>query len=444
MKEHAPRVPAEVILMKVMMKVLSLMLAFALALGAFQIGAFAALNDGTKLTAVVKLEIGRTAGGVFTPLKDGESIAKGAVITVRVVPKTDFLCGTTCFVVLFGRNAFDVVGSGKSIFSPNKSNTYYAKAAAGYDGTELPAGALSEYKKVYGESGGQTMYNVYKAVQTQFQTNTNAPNGGYPEYLPGTWLYSFNLKAIRDITAGAGTKIVMDPRWFRTPERTSVKAYFFKCESRTQKSTTGSSTTYNFKLDFTGADFWLPRLAVPKNFKAASASYSSVKLTWSAVAGATGYVVYRSASASSGYARIKVTKGLSFTDTGRKTGTKYYYKVRAYKLVGSKAYYGTPSAAVSATPLPGVPGSFKAVAQTGLSVKLSWSAVPGASGYVLYRRSSLTNSYSRLKVLTGTSWTDKSGLVKGRTYYYKVRAYRTVGTKNYYGTPSAAKTIVAK
>jgi len=286
------------------------------------------------------------------------------------------------------------------------------------------------------------MYNAYKAVKTQFAANSNAPNGGFPEYMPGTWLFSFNLKASRDITAGAGTKILMDPRWVRTPERTSVDGYFQKCESRTELSTSGSTTTYMFKFDFSGADHWLPRLAVPKNFKAASASYNSVKLTWSSVSGATGYVVYRSTSASSGYARIKVTKDLSLTDTGRQTGTKYYYKVRAYKLVGSKAYYGTPSAAVSATPIPAVPGSFKAVAQAGLSVKLSWVSVSGASGYVLYRRSSLTNSYSRLKVLTGTSWTDKDGLVKGRTYYYKVRAYRTVSAKNYYGAPTAAKSAV--
>lgn len=445
-EEHAPRVPAEVKSMKTVLKMLSLMLALSLALGVLQIGAYAALNDGKKLTAVVKLEVGRMSGSTFTPLKGGENIAKGQVITVRIVPETDFLCGAICFVVLFSRNAFDVVGTGKGIFVPNKSNTFYAKAVASYDGTELPPAAIKEYKAVYGETGGQTMYNAYKAVKTQFLANSNAPNGGYPEYLPGTWLYSFNLKAVRNITADAGAKILMDPRWVRTPEegRTSLPAYFNKCISRDQRSTSGSSTTYHFILDFSGANIFLPKLAVPGNFKAASASYNSVKLSWNAVAGATGYVVYRSASASSGYARIKVTKELSLTDTGRTTGTKYYYKVRAYRTAGGTDYYGSPSAAVSAVPLPGVPGSFKAEAQAGLSVKLSWSAVPGATGYVLYRKSSLTNAYSRLKVLTGTSWTDKDGLVKGRTYSYKVRAYRTVSGKNYYGALSPAKSVTAR
>lgn len=427
--------------MKIILKVLSLMLALTLVLGALQTGAYAALNDGSKLTAVVKLEIGRTSGSTFIPLKDGESIAKGDLITVRIVPKTDFLCGTVRFGVMFGKNAFSVVGTGKSAFTPNTANTYYAQAVGDYNAaTYVPP---SEFNKIYGNSTGPVIFAAYSAVCVAAQADGTSTNGGHPEYLPGTWLFSFKLKALRAITPDAGTKIVMDPLWVRTPKRTSMPAYFFKCESRNDLSSDdGISTKYNFILDFSGADHWLPRLAVPKNFKAASASYNSVKLTWSSVSGATGYVVYRSTSASSGYARIKVTKDLSLTDTGRQTGTKYYYKVRAYKLVGSKAYYGTPSAAVSATPIPAVPGSFKAVAQAGLSVKLSWVSVSGASGYVLYRRSSLTNSYSRLKVLTGTSWTDKDGLVKGRTYYYKVRAYRTVSAKNYYGAPTAAKSAV--
>ena len=252
--------------MKIILKVLSLMLALTLVLGALQTGAYAALNDGSKLTAVVKLEIGRTSGGTFTPLKDGESIAKDQVITVRVIPQTDFLCGAVCFVVLFGRNAFNVVGSGAKIFTPNASNNYYAKAVGSYSGSEFPPAAITAYKAVYGESGGQAMYNAYKAVQVQFAANSNASNGGHPEYLPGTWLFSFSLKAARDITAGAGTKILMDTRWVRTPARTGVKAYFYKCESRDMLSSKGSSTTYNFILGFSGANIFLPKLAVPGNF----------------------------------------------------------------------------------------------------------------------------------------------------------------------------------
>ena len=288
-KEHALRVPAEVKSMKTVLKMLSLMLALSLALGALQIGAYAALNDGKKLTAVVKLEVGRMSGSTFTPLKDGENIAKDQVITVRIVPETDFLCGTVRFAVLFGKNAFTIIGSQKSAFTPNPSNTYYAKAVGDYSGaTYVP---LKVFQEVYGASAGQTMFNAYTAVCVTAQAQSNAANGGHPEYLPGTWLFRFNLKAVRNITADAGTKIVMDPRWVRTPEegRTTLPAYFYKCESRDMLSSKGSSTTYNFILGFSGANIFLPKLAVPGNFKAASASYNSVKLSWNAVAGATGF-----------------------------------------------------------------------------------------------------------------------------------------------------------
>ena len=162
--------------MKTVLKMLSLILALSLALGALQIGAYAALNDGKKLTAVVKLEVGRMSGSTFTPLKDGENIAKDQVITVRIVPETDFLCGTVRFAVLFGKNAFTIIGSQKSAFTPNPSNTYYAKAVGDYSGaTYVP---LKVFQEVYGASAGQTMFNAYTAVCVTAQAQSNAANGG--------------------------------------------------------------------------------------------------------------------------------------------------------------------------------------------------------------------------------------------------------------------------
>lgn len=62
-------------------------------------------------------------------------------------------------------------------------------------------------------------------------------------------------------------------------------------------------------------------------------------LTWTAVEGAQKYIVYRSTSKNGTYTKLKATKKLTFTDTTAKKGKKYYYKVAAYKKVGSKKYY---------------------------------------------------------------------------------------------------------
>ena len=73
-----------------------------------------------------------------------------------------------------------------------------------------------------------------------------------------------------------------------------------------------------------------------------------------------------------------------------------------------------------------------ATTQTSISnvkdgVKLSWKAVPGADGYVIYRRawnlqSSGWTTFERWNNTTGTSWTDKT-VYAGTRYQYGVKAY---------------------
>jgi len=82
---------------------------------------------------------------------------------------------------------------------------------------------------------------------------------------------------------------------------------------------------------------------------AASASYSSVKISWSADSAAKYYEVYRAASSGGTYTKVKTTTETSYTDSSLKTGTKCYYKVRAYGLNGDDKLYGSYSSVVSAT-----------------------------------------------------------------------------------------------
>ncbi len=73
---------------------------------------------------------------------------------------------------------------------------------------------------------------------------------------------------------------------------------------------------------------------------------------WSPVAGAKGYEVYRATSSRGRYKKLATTLGLSFWDVGTTTGRTYYYKVRAYTLVGTKKVYGAYSTVVFLTDLP--------------------------------------------------------------------------------------------
>ncbi len=105
---------------------------------------------------------------------------------------------------------------------------------------------------------------------------------------------------------------------------TSGKSYVFTVRCL---NTAGSSFTSAF--DSTGKTLlYLSRPTV----SAAQAS-KGVKVTWSKVAGAGGYYVYRKVSGGS-WKQIKtISSGstVSYTDTTGESGTKYFYTVKAYK-----------------------------------------------------------------------------------------------------------------
>jgi len=180
--------------------------------------------------------------------------------------------------------------------------------------------------------------------------------------------------------------------------------------------------------------------AAPASPKAVSVSYNSIKISWTAVSGASGYALYRYNASTQKYERIKTTTAVNYTNTSLTTGKTYYYKVIAYKNVNGTNIYSASSATVSAKPIPATPANFKATAYSGTSIKLTWNTVAGASGYVLYQYNTSTKTYARLKVLTSLSYIH-TGRTPGLKYYYKVRAYRTVNSANVYGNPSAAVSL---
>ncbi len=180
-----------------------------------------------------------------------------------------------------------------------------------------------------------------------------------------------------------------------------------------------------------------PMPAAPATFGAASASYNSIRVSWSAVAGASGYELYRATSSSGAYTRIFSGTALSYTNASLSTGGAYYYKVRAYRTVGSTKAYGPFTAVKYASPTLGVPASVKAARASSTSIKATWGKVSGASGYELWRSTASNGTYSLVKATTSLYYTN-TRLATGRYYFYKVRAYRVVGSKKVYSAFSGA------
>ena len=212
---------------------------------------------------------------------------------------------------------------------------------------------------------------------------------------------------------------------------TTGTTYYYQIKAYTLVDTTkiysAATTTVSAK----------PLPATPKSLKAVSAGYNSTKLTWTAVAGATGYSIYRSTSPTSGFAYIKTVTSTSYTNTGLTTGTTYYYQVKAYTLVGSTKIYSAFTSAVCAKPIPATPTGLTAARAGATSIKISWNAVTGATGYAIYRSTSPTSGFTYIKTVTSASYTN-TGLTTGTTYYYKIKAYTMVGTTKVYCSTSAS------
>ena len=172
-----------------------------------------------------------------------------------------------------------------------------------------------------------------------------------------------------------------------------------------------------------------PKVARPTGLSSGGA-YSSVTLTWNKVAGASGYQVYRATSAAGKYKKLCTTKKRSYVNKSLSSGTKYYYKVRAYKKKHGKKYGSFTAPIEGMTILPGAGGFSSTLAENG-TVTSSWYAVKGASGYQLQRAPAANGNYVTIGETAATRLTDR--LTESGDYFYRIRAFAIVNGKKVYG-----------
>ena len=161
---------------------------------------------------------------------------------------------------------------------------------------------------------------------------------------------------------------------------------------------------------------------------------SGIKLTWKKVTGATGYLVYRG---STKIATIKSGSTVTYTDTKANTnGTKYTFKIIPTASTGNGtaktlATYRVARPAVS---------SVKNSASKKMTVK--WGKNDKANGYqIQYSTDKTFKSGVKSASITSASTVSKAfgSLTKGKTYYVRIRTYKTVGSTKYWSEWSPAK-----
>ncbi|MGN1418476.1 MAG: leucine-rich repeat protein [Acutalibacteraceae bacterium] len=176
--------------------------------------------------------------------------------------------------------------------------------------------------------------------------------------------------------------------------------------------------------------------------KVSSRTTTSLTLKWNKVSGVDGYIIYVYNSSTGKYDYVNDITGTSFTVKKLKPGTKYKYAVKAYKIIKSTEYVSEKLTTISTATTPDQP-SLKVTAGKGKAT-LKWSKET-CTGYEIYMKTG-SGSYKKIATITGASKVSyaKSKLSAGKTYSFKVRAFKTVDGKNVYGSYSSAKSVKIK
>ena len=182
-----------------------------------------------------------------------------------------------------------------------------------------------------------------------------------------------------------------------------------------------------------------PTLAAPKNVQAVEGTdEGTIAITWNAVSGADGYLVYRSKNASPQASLRGGVSQTAYLDSGKSVApnTPYYYFVSAYKGGNESALSPSKVIELSAgdpgiLPAPEIAGAEGA--DTGIT--LAWTAVAGAAEYRIYRSSNYDDRQYLFKHKGAETTYHDTSLAPGE-YVYQVSAVNTVGQEGYLSQPS--------
>lgn len=171
--------------------------------------------------------------------------------------------------------------------------------------------------------------------------------------------------------------------------------------------------------------------AAPPNLTATGVGNDQVNLSWSAVAGATGYTILRATSSDGPYTIIASRlSSTSYQDMGLApdlaSGTTYYYFVQAENAAGEGPKSPQASAQLLPPP-PASPATLNVQPTHSGTLWLSWDVAAYAGSYTLARATSPSGPYTTVATgITATNYTD-AGLTNGMTYYYTVTSVNASG-----------------
>lgn len=167
-----------------------------------------------------------------------------------------------------------------------------------------------------------------------------------------------------------------------------------------------------------------------------------LKVSWNKVNGVSGYrIFYSPQGGSQKQVNIGSSKKTTYL-TGLTRGVLYTVGLQSY--VRANGQNGYSSASVQQIATSTTQPKITSAKSTGKGrIKLTWKKVSNATAYMVYRKTSSSKKWTRVKTTKSTSFTN-TGLKSGRKYTYKVISYKQSGVKRSFSKYSKGKTVRAK
>lgn len=166
------------------------------------------------------------------------------------------------------------------------------------------------------------------------------------------------------------------------------------------------------------------RAAVPTQITS-TPGITSMKLTWNAVQGATGYKIYYFNTSKNGWKAVETVTDNSYTVSDLKSATTYTFAIKPYIKVGDKVVWSSYARYVDTTrcEIPLLSVTSPSVG----TVSFSWTNVSRETGYQIWYSDNSGETYKKISNFGADKVSaKKSGLVSGETYLFKIRAYKKV------------------